>query len=54
MVTPKYFAAETLSSYTLCRLYLVFKGFAFFYLEDLAFRRVELHIPHLFLLFEAF
>ena len=30
MVTPKFFAAETLSSSTLCRMYLVFKGFVFF------------------------
>ena len=29
MVTPKYFAAETLSSSTLFRMYLVFKGFTF-------------------------
>ena len=29
MVTPKYFAAGTLSSSTLCRMYLVFRGFAF-------------------------
>ena len=41
MVTPKYFATETLPSSTLCRMYLVFKGFAFFviwrtcYLEGL-------------------
>ena len=30
MVTPKYFAAKTLSSSTLCRMYLVFKGLSFF------------------------
>ena len=30
MVTPKYFAARTLSSSTLCRMYLVLRGFAFF------------------------
>ena len=29
MVTPKYFAVETLSSSILCRMYLVFKGLAF-------------------------
>ena len=29
MVTPKYFAEGTLSSSTLCRMYLVLKGFAF-------------------------
>ena len=29
MVTPKYFAAGTLSSSTLCRMYLVVRGFAF-------------------------
>ena len=26
MVTPRYFAAEILSSLTLCKIYLVFKG----------------------------
>ena len=26
MVTPRYFAAEILSSSTLCKIYLVFKG----------------------------
>ena len=30
MVTPKYFAAGTLSSSTLRRMYSVFKGFDFF------------------------
>ena len=30
MVTPKYFAAGTLSSSTLCKMYLVLRGFAFF------------------------
>ena len=30
MVTPKYFAAGILSSSTLCRMYLVLRGFAFF------------------------
>ena len=30
MVTPQYFAAGTLSSSTLCRMYLVLRGFAFF------------------------
>ena len=30
IVTPKYFAAETLSISTLCRMYLVFQGFALF------------------------
>ena len=30
MVTPKYFAAGTLSSSTLCRMYLVLRVFAFF------------------------
>ena len=29
IVTPKYFAAGTLSSSTLCRMYLVLRGFAF-------------------------
>ena len=33
MVTPKYFAAGTLSSSTLYRMYLVFKGFAFMSFE---------------------
>ena len=30
MVTPKYFAAGALSSSTLCRMYLVLRGFALF------------------------
>ena len=30
IVTPKYFEVETLSISTLCRMYLVFKGFALF------------------------
>ena len=30
MVTPKYFAAGTLSSSTLCRMYLVLRGFVFY------------------------
>ena len=30
IVTPKYFAVDTLSFSTLCRMYLVFKGFALF------------------------
>ena len=30
IVTPKYFAVETFSISTLCRMYLVFKGFALF------------------------
>ena len=30
MVTPKYFAVETISRSTLCRMYFVFKDFAFF------------------------
>ena len=29
MVTPKYFVGETLSISTLCRMYLVLKGFGF-------------------------
>ena len=29
MVTPRYFAAEALSSSTLCKMYLVFKGLTF-------------------------
>ena len=29
MVTPRYFAAESLSSSTLCKMYLVFRGFTF-------------------------
>ena len=29
MVTPRYFAAEALSSSTLCKMYLVFRGLAF-------------------------
>ena len=54
MVTPKYFAAGTLSSSTLCRMYLVLRGFAFFCdLKDLTFRGVKLHIPHPFPLFET-
>ena len=54
MVTPKYFAAGTLSSSTLCRMDLVLRGFAFFCdLKDLTFRGVKLHIPHLFPLFET-
>ena len=28
MMTPKYFAAGTLSSSTLCKMYLVLRGFA--------------------------
>ena len=29
MVTPRYFAAEALSSSTLCKMYLVFRGLTF-------------------------
>ena len=29
MATPRYFAAETLSSLTLCKMYLVFRGLNF-------------------------
>ena len=54
MVTPRYYAAETLSISTLCKIYLIFKGVFFFgNVEDLAFRRIKLHIPHLVLLFET-
>ena len=54
MVTPRYFAAEALSSSTLCRMYLVFRGSTFFgNVEDLAFRGIKLHIPYLFPLFET-
>ena len=35
MVNPKYFAAGTLSSSTLCRMYLVLSGFAFLLFEGL-------------------
>ena len=41
MVTPRYFAAEALSSSTLCKMYLVFRGLSFlvmrrtWYLEGL-------------------
>ena len=55
MVTPRYFAAEALSSSTLCRMYLVFRGSTFlvmwrtWHLEGLN----KLHIPHLFPLFET-
>ena len=39
MVSPKYFAAGTLSSSTLCRMHLVLRAFAFFCdLKDLTFR----------------
>ena len=55
MVTTKYvyFAAGTLSSSTLCRMYLVLRGLPFCDLNDLTFRGVKLHIPHLLPLFEA-
>ena len=53
MVTPRYFAAEALSTSTLCKMYLVFRGNISGNVEDLAFRRIKLHIPHLFLLFKT-
>ena len=54
MVILRYFAAEALSSSTVCKMYLVFMGLTFFgNVEDLAFRRIKLHIPHLFPLFET-
>ena len=52
MVNPRYFAAEALSSSTLCK-YTWFEGFNYSgNMEDLAFRRIKLHIP-LFPLFET-
>ena len=54
MVTPKYFAARTLSSSTLCRMYLVLRFLPFCDLKDQTFRGVKLHIPHLFSLFETY
>ena len=53
MMSPRYFAAETLSSSTLFRMYLVLKGFTFCDLKDLTLIRVKLHTPHLFPLFEV-
>ena len=53
MMTPNYFAAGTLSSSTLCRMYFVLRGLPFCDLKDLIFRGVKLPIPHLFPLFEA-
>ena len=53
MVTPRNFAAEALSSSTLCKMYLVFRGLTSGNVEDLAFRRIKLHIPRLFPLFET-
>ena len=47
MVTPKYFAARTLSSSLLCRMYLVLRGFAFCDLKDLTFRGFNC-ISHIF------
>ena len=48
MVTPKYFSAGTLSSSTLCRMYLVLRGLPFCDLKLLKFRGVKLHILHIF------
>ena len=64
MVTSRYFAAETLSSSKLCRVYLVLKALMLGNVENLnlnlndllvkrqpdklAFRRIKLHITRLF------
>ena len=54
MVTPRYFADETLTSMVSCRKYLVSMGrFKASDMKDLAFGGIKVHIPHLFPFFKA-